>query len=318
MSAGVGSGLQQPPVIIADLSWSDVVERARGGEFRYRTGPFNVALTTEREDFLATLVDCYQANELVPDDEPAHFRIRLRTVGGARRWFKPQVQFEVDGMEPFEPYPLDHAFPMYEWGVNWCIGTTGHIYLILHSAVVEKAGCAVLLPAIPGGGKSTLCAGLVSRGWRLLSDEFAIVRHADGMLMPLPRAAPLKNESIDVIRQYAPGLRLGPTFARTRKGTVVHMFPPVESIERQSQAAAPRWVIFPSFERGSPTELQPQNRAVALTKLSNNSFNYPVTMAAGFTSLTRLVRQVDCYELPNGDLDEAVQAVAGLFSEAVP
>lgn len=286
--------------------------RARGGEFRYRTGPFNIALTTEREDFLATLVDCYPSNALLPDDEPAHFRIRLRAVGGARRWFKPQVQFEVDGMVPFDPYPLDHAFPMYEWGVNWCIGTTAHIYLILHSAVVEKDGSAVILPAIPGGGKSTLCAGLVSRGWRLLSDEFAIVRHRDGMLVPLPRAAPLKNESIDVIRHYAPGMRLGPTFARTRKGTVVHMFPPRDSLERQSEAASPRWLIFPHFERGGATELLPQSRAVALTKLSNNSFNYPVTMAAGFTSLTRLVRQVDCYELPNGDLDEAVQAVSGL------
>lgn len=299
----------------SDLSWSDALDRAREGELRYRTGPFNVALKTRREDFLATLLDCYSANQLVADTDPAHFRIHLHAVGGVRRWFKPQVQFEVDAMLPFEPYPLDHAFPMYEWGVNWCIGTTGHLYLILHSAVVEKQGHAVILPAIPGGGKSTLCAGLVSRGWRLLSDEFAIIRHSDGMLLPLPRAAPLKNESIDVMREYGPDLRFGPTFARTRKGTVVHMFPPITSLQRQAEPAMPRWVIFPSFERGSATELLPQSRAVALTKLSNNSFNYPVTMANGFRTLTRLVRQVDCYELPNGDLDEAVHAVEGLLQE---
>jgi predicted ATPase len=29
----------------------------------------------------------------------------------------------------------------------------------------------VILPAPPGSGKSTLCAALVTRGWRLLSDE---------------------------------------------------------------------------------------------------------------------------------------------------
>ena len=48
---------------------------------------------------------------------------------------------------------------MYEWGVNWCIGTTGHCNLILHSAVVEKDGRGVILPAIPGSGKSTFVPG---------------------------------------------------------------------------------------------------------------------------------------------------------------
>ena len=34
---------------------------------------------------------------------------------------------------------------------------------------------AVILPAPPGSGKSTLCAALVNRGWRLLSDELTLV-----------------------------------------------------------------------------------------------------------------------------------------------
>jgi len=108
-------------------------------------------------------------------------------------------------------------------------------------------------------------------------------------------------------------MRLGPTFDRTRKGTVVHMLPPLESLERQGEAVAPRWVIFPHYDPQQHTQLSLQNKAVALTKLSNNSFNYPVTMAAGFRSLTRLVRDADCYELPNNDLDAAVQAVEGLL-----
>ena len=38
---------------------------------------------------------------------------------------------------------------------------------------------ALLLPAYPGAGKSTLAASLAARDWRLLSDEFGC-RHADG------------------------------------------------------------------------------------------------------------------------------------------
>ena len=289
---------------------------AAQGELHYRTGPFNIKLRSEIPDFLDTLADSYAASELLPATDTAHFRITMRPVTGVRQWLRPQVQFEVDEMVPFEPYPLDHAFPMYEWGVNWCIGTTGHIYLILHSAVVEKQGQGLILPAVPGSGKSTLCAGLVSRGWRLLSDEFAIIRHADGALMPVPRAAPLKNESIDIIRQYAPNLALGPQFDRTRKGTVVHMRPPADDLMRQGEPVQPRWVIFPKYGNGQATRLEPLGRGMALTRLSNNSFNYQVTMEAGFRSLVRLARGVDCYELPNGDLDEAVSAIDALLPGA--
>jgi predicted ATPase len=33
--------------------------------------------------------------------------------------------------------------------------------------VVERDGHALILPAMPGSGKSTLTAALVQRGWRL-------------------------------------------------------------------------------------------------------------------------------------------------------
>ena len=303
---------------LGDLSRQELVKMARTAGLRYRTGPFVIQLQTDIPDFLETLAAIYPVAELLPESEPSHFHITMRSPAGLRRWYRPQVQFQVDGLQPFEPYALDHAFPMYEWGGNWCIGATGHCNLILHSAVVEKEGRAVILPAIPGSGKSTLCAGLVGRGWRLLSDEFGIIRHSDNMLLPVPRAAPLKNESINIIRDYAPQLSLGPLFERTRKGTVAHMRPPEDSLVRQDEPAKARWVIFPRFSTGQVTSLQPQHRAVALTKLVNNSFNYPVTMQAGFRSLTQLVRQVDCYDLPNGSLAEAVDAIEGLLQGDLP
>jgi HprK-related kinase A len=300
---------------LGDLSRPALLELARSSGLRYRTGPFSIHLQTDIPEFVQTLADSYPVAELQPDDEPSHFRISMRRVSGVRRWYRPQVQFYVDGLKPFEPYPLDHAFPMYEWGVNWCIGTTAHVNLILHSAVVEKSGRGLILPAVPGSGKSTLCAGLVGRGWRLLSDEFGVIRHSDSKLLPIPRAAPLKNESISIIREFAPQLSLGPLFERTRKGNVVHMRPPLDSLMRQGEVVTPRWIVFPRYRAGQVTSLQRQHRAVALTKLVNNSFNYPVTMQAGFRSVTRLVRQVDCYDLSNGSLEEAVTAIENLLQQ---
>ncbi|MEH6571501.1 MAG: HprK-related kinase A, partial [Halioglobus sp.] len=222
-----------------------------------------IRLQSDVSIFLDALADFYAPVQLLADDEPAHYHVSINRVRGLRRWVRPQVQFTVDGLQPFDPYPLDHAFPMYEWGLNWCIGTTAHYHLLLHSAVVEKQGRGLILPAIPGSGKSTLCAGLVSRGWRLLSDEFGVIRHSDGRVQPLPRAAPLKNESIQIIRDFAPELKLGPLFERTRKGNVVHMAPPAESLLRQDEAVSPRWVIFPSYRAGEAMALRRQSSAVA-------------------------------------------------------
>ena len=300
---------------MGDLEQSALAGLAGSEGLRFRVGPFVVHLRSDEPQFLKTLTRFYGPVALLKGDEPAHYHISIERVRGWRRWLRPQVQFAVDGIYPFERYPLDHAFPMYEWGLNWCIGTTAHQNLMLHSAVVEKSGRGVILPALPGSGKTTLCAGLVARGWRLLSDEFCVIRHSDGMLMPLPRAAPLKNASIDLIGEFAPQMALGPRYEKTRKGTVAHLIPPADSLLRQSEVVRPRWIIFPSYRPGGETTLSEQHRAMAMARLVNNSFNYAVTMQAGFHSLTRLVRSVDTYELPNGDLEAAVTAVEKLLQD---
>ena len=84
---------------------------ARTAGLRYRTGPFSIQLQTDIPDFLETLAASYPVAELLPDDEPSHFHISMRSVGGLRRWYRPQVQFRVDGLQPFEPYPLIMPFP---------------------------------------------------------------------------------------------------------------------------------------------------------------------------------------------------------------
>ena len=99
-----------------------------------------------------------------------------------------------------------------------------HHYLLLHSAVIEREGCAVIMPAPPGSGKSTLCAGLVHRGWRLLSDELALISLTDTSITPLGRPISLKNQSIDVIKEYVPGAIFNRVTHDTSKGlSLIHI-----------------------------------------------------------------------------------------------
>jgi HprK-related kinase A len=299
---------------IGELPQSTLLALAAKDELVYPSGPFLVRLGGDCTGFFLTWQRCYAALELLPADSVAHYRIRMEVKRGLRRWVRPQVNFFTDGVQRFQPYPLDHAFPLFEWGLNWTIASTACNYLLLHSAVLEKGGEALVMPARPGSGKTTLCAALVGRGWRLLSDEFGILRQSDGLFLPQPRAAPLKNESIELLAGAAPHLAFGPRFNRTRKGEVVHLFPPAQSLRRQSEPARPRWVVFPGFTAGAALDCSPAEPIKAFEELIQNSFNYRLTGERGFRSLCRLMRQVDVFTLRNGKLEEAVQAIEALHA----
>lgn len=242
----------------------------------------------------------------------ADFHIRMSSPSSVRRWFKPQVNFFYDGMTPFKPLPLEHAFPMFEWGLNWCVASKAHRYLIIHAAVIEKNGFAAILPAPPGSGKSTLCAALVCRGWRLLSDELALIRPEDGLLVPLPRPISLKNASIDIIRNYEPSTVFSNPVADTTKGTVAHLKAPNESVMRSEEFAIPAWVIFPKYEAGTEARLEPLSRARSFMSVAENAFNYSLLGKKGFDTLARVIDASMSYQFTYSRLDDAIDVFLSL------
>lgn len=277
-----------------------------------KTGPFAVSVATSDRPLIDLLARFY-GPILSPD--PFRFRDFALTIDrprGPRRWVRPQLVFHRDNDTPFEPFPASHGLPLFEWGLNFCVGTSAHQYLMLHAAVVEKAGRALIMPALPGSGKSTLCAALSHRGWRLLSDEFGLVRHEDAALVPMPRAIGLKNESIDVIREFLPEADIGPRFDKTRKGTVAHLAPPAEALTRQEAPARAAWIVFPRFRAGASLALEPQPKPLAFTRLANNAFNYQISGRKGFDSLTTIARHCEAYQLVYSRLDEALARLDAL------
>jgi HprK-related kinase A len=300
---------------ISSLSRGELRAALRAGTLCLQTGAFTTRLRSAipaLADGIGLLYADYPASVGAPF---ADFQIHLKRPRGPRRWYRPQVEFDLDGMAPFRPLPLAQAFPMFEWVLNWHISSRAHRYLVVHAAVVEKNGRAAILPAPPGSGKSTLCAALVSAGWRLLSDELALLRLADGLLQPVPRPVSLKNASIGVIRQFAPGSVFGPEVADTTKGTIAHLKAPGESVRRALETARPAWVIFPRYVAGAPARLEPIAPARTFMRVAENCFNYSLLGAAGFQVLGGLADGAAGYDFSYGDLDEAL-ALFGRLAEA--
>jgi HprK-related kinase A len=226
------------------------------------------------------------------------------------------VLFKLDGESPFTPLPGDQGFPILEWGLNWCITGLYHRYLTLHAAVLERHGRALVLPAPSGSGKSTLCAALALRGWRLLSDELALIDPDTGLIQPLPRPVSLKNASIDVIRGFEPAARFGPPVHETSKGTVVHMAPPREGVARAAEPARAGWIVLPRYAQGQAAQLVPLPKAQALMRLVENAFNYNVHGLAGFERLARMVDDSACHRFGYARLEEAVAMFDALAAGA--
>ncbi|WP_462329416.1 HprK-related kinase A [Thiohalocapsa halophila] len=281
----------------------------------YRIGPFAIQLHTPLRQ-VAELVRWSYADAqcLEPDTAAVQFNVRIERGPLRRRLLKPQAIFHLENDTPFQPFPADHAFPLLEWGLNWAIALRAQQFLMLHAAVLERDGRALLLPAVPGSGKSTLAAALTLRGWRLLSDEFGLVDPQTLAVVPVPRAIPLKNASIGVIRAFSPLAELGPVFPKTRKGDVAHLRPPGESLLRDREAAYPAWIVFPRYAAGAKLQRQALTRGHAFHRLSQNSFNYRLLGATGFAALTALVQRCHCWRAEYGDLDEIVAAVDKLPS----
>jgi HprK-related kinase A len=302
-------------VKLGELAPRDVTNRMKRQGLDLDTGPFVVRIQTPITDLADEIRALYRDFPLDAGGGLADFHITVRRplgLLGIRRCWRQQAMVYLDETRPFEPLPIQMAVPMLEWSINWCAATQANQYVMIHAAVLERHGRALVLPGITGAGKSTVCVALAHRGWRLLSDEFALIQPADGQIAPWPRPISLKNLSIDVIRGWAPDAYISTPVPNTNKGTVAHVRPPGESVRRADDRAAPAWIVFPTFEKGAAARLTPLPKARAFFRLADCSFNYQVLGIQGFRTLSRMIGGCNAFEFRYSRLDDALKVLGAL------
>jgi len=216
----------------------------------------------------------------------------------------------VDGKIPVEPFPAANAFPLFEWGVNWCLGNLVNHHLLLHAGAVALDGKGVLLAATPGSGKSTLTSALTLSGFRYLSDEFGAVALSDHRMRAVLKPAALKNASIDVVRQF-PGAdaRLGRIFRGTRKGDVAHLFADRAATAQCHDPVPVRLVVFPRYQAGAPLTVEEVPPSRAFLRLAFNSFNYSLLGPEGFDAVAAIVAGSRAVEISYGAVEPAIALI---------
>ncbi|WP_336885081.1 HprK-related kinase A [Candidatus Methylomicrobium oryzae] len=304
-------------MVIGNYNKPYIIQRLSNEGFILKTGPFSYRVKScisSLADHFFRLYHDFEIVDTIKSIGFSDFHTSVEIPSLFRKHFRQQAQFYFDGASVFQPVPYNHSTAMLEWGMNWCISAHINTYLIIHAAVLEKQGFAVVLPAPPGSGKSTLCAALMSEGWRLLSDELTLIRPDNANAVPVPRPVSLKNQSIEIIRNRYPQSVFGVVSSDTAKGTVSHLKPTAESVRHQMLECPIAWVIFPKYLENAPTSLIPHTKGHAFLDMASQSFNYSKLGETGFNILKQVIDRAACYRFEYSNLDEAM----AVFDELKP
>ncbi|MGF1728587.1 HprK-related kinase A [Photobacterium kasasachensis] len=284
--------------------------------FYLQTGPFIVEIKTSIPSVQRYLHSHYQDALLdVTESHFIDFHIAIMPGAFGRRWIKPQVRFYFNGGEPFRPLPLNQAPAMLEWGMNWLIANHAHQYLIIHAATLEKNGKGIIISAPSGAGKSTLCAFLVSQGWRLLSDELALICPETKQLYGLARPINLKNAAIDLARAFFPASSFSEEIADTSKGKVCLVKPPSSSVVNAHITAPISLIVFVKYSANERCYVEKVEKCEALMELIGNSFNFGLLNQTGFACARQVIQGADALYIEYSQLADCEAAIRNGIDE---
>lgn len=112
----------------------------------------------------------------------------FRTPGGVRYCYRRGEQVIVDCPRP----QLADECALYLWGTVFGAVAWLNRLIPLHCSAIAHAGGAVAFTAASGGGKSTMAAAMVRRGYGHLCDDTLVLSIADGAPWALPDGKPAK------------------------------------------------------------------------------------------------------------------------------
>ena len=275
-----------------------------------RIGPVGFRIGSDWRAPIAHLADLYRD---YPMPDVADYTVRLYAARPWRRFVRPSVMIGGDYSLPeAAPLPLAHGLLAAEMAMNLQLALGHRRHLLLHASVVERDGRALLMTGESGAGKSTLATLLAARGWRFMSDEFALLDPETGLVQAFPRLISLKNQSVAAAVAAWPDGRFGPLLDATPKGDIRHLAPPASAIARMDEPAIPALLLFP--RHGFIADEREVSASETFVRLTQASTNYVALGETGFRALTRLVRDIPSRALDYPDGETALRQVEALWA----
>jgi hypothetical protein len=242
-----------------------------------------------------------ESQELVVQDSFESYTLRCKDLFE----LNPDDPRSKDGV----PYPMAYV----QWSVLKNIAARAEDYHLIHAGAVSWRDKALIFPGVSGRGKTTLCLGLLREGFNLLSDELACLHKSSGMVAPFPRATRLDERSRTLLKiDPSKAVRAVRTDGENAQWflDVASAFP--SAINGESTF---RYLIFlRGF--GETSRLEPISQTAALMELFRLCLGKPTDIVQALFEFGQVMRDVSCFSLIVGDLDETITLVKALVDDS--
>lgn len=189
---------------------------------------------------------------------------------------------------------------------EWAVKNAPHHY-VFHAGAVCASDRAILLPGGIHSGKTTLSAGLLQRGFELLSDEVGAIDVRSGRLVGYPRALSIRKDVFPLLGLDT-SVGWAPTNSEARMVRVAEV-----GGKRADRPSLPVLVVIPRFSAGAANRMERLERGPALLALMEVSCSQHRFKVAGLDFVIDLVSRLPCYRLTFGHLVSAVDAIEEAF-----
>lgn len=197
------------------------------------------------------------------------------------------------------------------WDLHALVAKRTRDFLLLHAGAVAGEGGAVILPAPPESGKSTLAIALLEAGFDYLSDELGAIDPVTGGIYPYPKRIWVTDGSLE----FFPGLaeRLHDREGLSA-GLLKRYIRPADLDAAVGTAGPVRLVVFPTSDHHGPPRLTRMSRAETVHQLAANTFNMPTYGERGLARLSQIAREAQAFRLDGGTPRERASSIAELIA----
>lgn len=187
--------------------------------------------------------------------------------------------------------------------------------LSMHATAVNGGGNTLVLAGRSGTGKSTLAAGLLARGYALLSDEPTVIDLPGAEVLPVPLGLGLKAGSWPAVLPDYPALDTLPVHVRFDGQPMRYLVP--GSI-RQARKVPATHLLFPKYTPGSSGGMEPLGSIQALRAITEAGYQVPDLDASRVERILRWIGGLTCCALAYSSSEEALALIGEIVGRTGP
>ncbi len=276
----------------------------------FTIGEIRVALRSDRPEPLDDFSGLYDSS---PGATDTGSTIEMEIRSASRSPFR-RDRFAVygDGQSFGSLRRREEVVPFVEWGINWRIIETRTDFLQVHSATMTHDGRGFIFAGTSGVGKSTLAAGLLTRGWQYLSDEFALIDPDTKRIHPFPKALCIKSGSFDEMKRLGVPFASQGCYVKALKGRVSYVRPRDIHPDAIAKRAPVHFVVFPKFVGSGKPRLRSIPRSQAAVLLAGHALNRHQFGDRAMSILCDVVKNADCFALESTAIEDTCDLLSTL------